>query len=84
MEISTIIFSPIYAIGNIVGGIVATLIQMVSGVVLPSTIIDTIGLLTMVTLLLSLADIAKKIAWGIVIICWALVVMRIGILTLGT
>lgn len=83
MEISTIIFSPIYAIGHIAGVIVATLIQFISGVILPSTIVDTIGLLTMVTILLLLANIAKKIAWGIVTICWALVIMRIGILTMG-
>ncbi len=80
MEISTIIFSPIYVIGHTVGVIVATLIQMLSGVILPDTTVDTIGLLAIVTVLLSLAEIAKKLAWGIVTICWALVMIKIGIL----
>lgn len=84
MEISTIIFSPTYAIGHVVGEIVAILVQIVSGVILPNTIIDNIGLLTMITLLLLLVGIAKKMAWEIVTICWALLIMRIGILTLGT
>ena len=83
MEISTIIFSPIYAIGHMVGVIVATLIQMLSGVVLPGTTVDTIGLLTIVTVLLSIAEIAKKIAWGIVTICWAFVMIKIGTLIMG-
>ncbi len=81
MDISTFIFSPIYIIGHWVGLIVATAVQMLSGVVLPTTIIDTVGLLSIATILLTLAEIAKKIAWGIVTICWALVIIRIGMLT---
>lgn len=83
-DISTFIFAPIYTIGHWIGGIVAELIQMVSGTVLPNSIIDTIGLLTMMTILLSIAEIAKKMARGIVIICWALVIIRIGMLMRGT
>lgn len=81
VDIMTFIYSPIYYVGHFVGLIVATLVQMFSGVVLPNTIIDTVGLLTIVTILLTLAEIAKKIAWGIVTICWALIIIRIGMLT---
>ena len=81
VDITTFIYSPIYIIGHWVGLIVATVVQMFSGVVLPNTIIDTVGLLTIATILLTLAEIAKKIAWGIVTICWALVIIRIGMLT---
>lgn len=83
MDIMNFVFSPVYTIGHLVGTIVAVLIQFLSGVVLSDTIIDTIGLLTMMTVILALADIAKKIAWGIVTICWALVIMRIGMLAMG-
>ena len=56
---------------------------MMSGVVLPDAIIDTVGLLTIVSLLLVLVSITKKIAWGIVTICWALIMIKIGLLMLG-
>ncbi len=77
------IFTPIYSIGNLVGKIVATVILIISGVEVPDAIIGTVGLLTVVTLLLILTDIAKKIAWGIVTICWALISIRVGLLMLN-
>lgn len=82
MDIS-FIFTPIYSIGNIVGRMVAAVIMIISGIALPDAIIDTVGLLTMVTVLLILVNIAKKIAWGIVTICWALLMIKIGLLMLG-
>lgn len=81
MEIS-FIFTPIYSIGNLVGRMVAVIVLIISGVVLPDTIVNTVGLLTIVTLLLVLVNIAKKITWGIVTICWALVMIKIGLLML--
>lgn len=77
------IFTPIYSVGNLVGKILATVILIASGVVLPDTVVNTVGLLTMITLLLALVNIAKKIAWGIVTIGWALIMIKIGILMLG-
>jgi hypothetical protein len=77
------IFTPIYSIGNLVGNMVAAVVMMISGVTLPGTVIGTVGLLTIVTILLVLVNIAKKIAWGIVTICWALIMIKIGLLMLG-
>ena len=83
VDITAIIYSPIYTIGHWVGEIVAIIVQTVSGVVLTGIIIDTVGLLTILTVILVLAEIAKKIAWGIVTICLALIIMRIGMLMIG-
>ena len=83
VDITAIIYSPIYTIGHWVGEIVAIIVQTVSGVVLTGIVIDTVGLLTILTVILVLAEIAKKIAWGIVTICWALIIMRIGMLMIG-
>ena len=77
------IFTPIYSIGHLIGEIVAKLVQGTSGVFLPVVIIDNIGLLTVMTVLLILVDITKKITWGILTICWALIIMRIGMLMVG-
>lgn len=84
IDISSIAFSAIYMIGHLIGTIIAGLIQILTGrVVLQDNMINTIGLLTMTTALLALADVAKKVAWAIVTICWALVIMRIGMLVIG-
>ena len=83
VDITAIIYSPIYTIRHWVGEIVSIIVQTVSGVVLTGIIIDTVGLLTILTVILVLAEIAKKIAWGIVTICWALIIMRIGMLMIG-
>lgn len=77
------IYTPIYSLGNLVGRIVAAVALMVSGTMLSNRIIETVGLLTIVTLFLLLVNMARKIAWGIVTICWALLMMKIGLLMLG-
>jgi hypothetical protein len=77
------LYTPIYSLGNVAGKIVAAAVLMISGVVLPDAIIDTVGLLTIVSLLLVLVSIARKMAWGIITICWALLMIKIGLLMLG-
>lgn len=77
------LYTPIYSLGNLVGRIVAAAVLMMSGVILPEAIIDAVGLLTIVSLLLVLVSIAKKLTWGIVTICWALLMIKIGLLMLG-
>lgn len=80
VELDSAIFSPLYIVGHIVGTIVVKIVQILSGVVLPDILVDTIGLLTIVTMLLILVEVAKKMAWGIVTICWGLILYRIGML----
>ena len=82
-DILTYIFTFIYTIGYIIGEKVAYIIQNISGVKVPNEITNTIGLLTMLTIFLSLADIAKKIVWMIVIIGWVLIIVRIVMLMIG-
>jgi hypothetical protein len=83
IDTANIVFSPIYTIGHYIGMTIVDLIKILSGVTLPNIIVDTIGLLVMMTMILVLSNKTKKIAWGIVTICWALVIMRIGMLTMG-
>ncbi len=80
---TSFMFIPMYSIGNLVAGIIAYVILIISGVVLPDSVINTLGLLTMVTLSLILVDIAKKVTWNIITICWALIMIKVGLLTLG-
>lgn len=83
MNLENFIFSPIYTIGHTVGTIIVKIISMLSGILLPDIIVDTIGILTIVTVLLILVDVARRITWSIVTICWALLIMRIGLLMIG-
>lgn len=82
VDLANIAFNPMYMVGLFLGALVAWLIRILSGgIVLSDTIVNSIGLLSMSTILLGLAGKTKKIAWGIVKISWALIIMRIGMLT---
>ena len=84
IDIWAFIYSPIYYVGHFIGAIVIKLIQIISGIILPDVIGDTVGLLTIVTILLTLVEIARKITWGILTICWALILIRVGLLMMGS
>jgi len=82
-DILTLIFGFIYTIGYFIGEKVVWIIESVSGVAVPNEITNTIGLLTMLTVFLTLADIAKKMTWMIVVIGWVLILLRIMMLMIG-
>lgn len=82
-DILTLIFGFIYTIGYFIGDKVVWIIESVSGVDVPNEITNTIGMLTILTIFLSLADIAKKIVWTIVAIGWVLIILRIVMLMIG-
>lgn len=80
----TLITAFIYTIGHWIAEKVVWIIQAISGVIIPSTIVDTIGLLIVLTIFLSLAEIAKKIVWIIVVLGWVLIIIRIVLLMIET
>ena len=82
-DMLTLIFGFIYTIGYFIGDKVVWIIESVSGVNVPNEITNTIGMLTILTIFLSLADIAKKIVWTIVAIGWVLIILRIVMLMVG-
>ena len=84
VDMLTVMMTFIYTIGHLIAEKVVLIIQTTSGVVIPPTIVDTIGLLIVLTIFLSLADIAKKIVWAIVVLGWILIILRIVLLMIGT
>lgn len=84
VDMLTVIMTFIYTIGHWIAEKVVLIIQAISGVIIPSTIVDAIGLLIVLTIFLSLADIAKKIVWTIVVLGWILIIIRIVLLMIGT
>lgn len=84
VDILTMVMTFIYTISHWIAEKVVWIIQAISGVIIPPTIVDTIGLLIVLTIFLSLADIAKKIVWAIVALGWMLIILRIILLIIGT
>ena len=82
-DILTLIFGFIYTIGYFIGDKAVRIIESISGANVPNEITNTIGMLTILTIFLSLVDIAKKIVWTIVIIGWVLIILRIAMLMVG-
>ncbi len=76
-DILTTIMAFIYTIGHWIGEKIVWLIQSISGVLIPQTIVDAIGLLVILTIFLAIAEVAKKAIWIIVAVGWVLIIARI-------
>ena len=82
-DILTTVMAFIYTLGHWLGEMIVGLIQSISGIMIPSTIVDAIGLLVILTIFLAIAEVAKKAIWIIVAVGWVLIILRIAILMMG-
>jgi len=82
-DILTTVMAFIYTLGHWLGEMIVGLIQSISGITIPSTIVDAIGVLVILTIFLAIAEVAKKAIWIIVAVGWVLIVLRIAILMMG-
>ena len=82
-DILTTVMAFIYTLGHWLGEIIVGLIQSISGIMIPPTIVDAIGLLMILTIFLAIAEVAKKAIWIIVAVGWVLIILRIAILMMG-
>ncbi len=72
------LLSFIYSIGHLIGeGIVRLITTILPSVPVPTELIDPIGLLAILTIFLAVAAIAKKLVWIVVIVGWALILIRL-------
>ncbi len=71
----------LYAAANWFGQLVVGLIQLILGDAIPETtfdgLVDPIGFLILLTIFLALAEVAKKIAWLVVVVGWILILVRV-------
>lgn len=79
-DILTSILAFIYTIGHWIGEKIVAVIQSIAGIILPTPIVDAIGMLVILTIFLGIAEVAKKAIWIVVAIGWALIIVRIVIL----
>jgi hypothetical protein len=82
-DILTSILAFIYTIGHWIGEKIVELIQYISGVIIPPSIVDAVGMLVILTIFLGIAEVAKKAIWIVVALGWALIIVRIVILMIG-
>lgn len=77
------VLSFIYTIGHWIGEKIVELIQLISGIILPQSIVDAIGMLVILTIFLAIAEVAKKAIWIVVALGWVFIVIRILMLMIG-
>ncbi len=76
-DIISQILTFIYSIGHWIGERIVGLIQLISGVLIPPSVVDAIGMLVILTIFLAIAEVAKKAIWIIVAVGWVLIIVRI-------
>jgi hypothetical protein len=77
------VLSFIYTIGHWIGEKIVDLIQYISGIIIPPSIVDAIGMLVILTIFLAIAEVAKKAIWIVVVIGWVFIIIRILMLMTG-
>lgn len=70
----------LYSIAHYIGvGIVEILNTIIPNVPMPEGLIDPIGFLALLTIFLVVAQIARKLAWIVVVAGWVLILARIAL-----
>ncbi|MCX6132387.1 MAG: hypothetical protein NTU47_01125 [Ignavibacteriales bacterium] len=78
-EILSGILTYLYSIAHYVGMFVVYLLgRVLPAARVPADLIDPIGYLALLTAFLILVQVAKKIAWILVVVAWALILVRIA------
>ena len=80
-EILAKILQFIHTVSSWVGSLIAAVIHSVlPSITIPKDLIEAIGLMAILTIFLLIVQVAKKLTWIVVIIGWALILVRIVLL----
>jgi hypothetical protein len=60
----------IYTIAHWAGGLIVGLVENIISLPTPANLVDPIGYLALLTVFLIVAEVAKKVVWGIVVVGW--------------
>ena len=83
-EILSGVLTFLYSIAHYVGMLVVFLLgQLLPAAKVPGDLVDPIGYLALLTAFIILVQVAKKIAWIVIVIGWALILVRIVLGLLG-
>lgn len=79
-EILSGILTYLYSIAHYVGQFIVYLLgRVLPAAKVPFDLVDPIGYLALLTAFLVLVQVAKKIAWILVIVAWVLIIVRISL-----
>jgi len=77
-EIVNQLLAFIYSIGHLIGqGFIRLITTILPSAPVPTELVDPIGLLSILTIFLVVAQVARKLTWIVVIIGWALILVRL-------
>jgi hypothetical protein len=77
-EVLAKILQFIHTIADWIGGLIATVIHSIlPSVTIPDDLIQSIGLMAILTIFLLIMQIAKKLTWIVVVVGWVLIIARI-------
>ena len=80
-SIVTMLLQFLHTLSDWAGGLIAAGIHFIlPSVNVPASLASSIGLLAVISILLGLAEVAKKAVWIVVLVGWVLVVVRIGLI----
>ena len=83
-DILSTLLTFLYSIAHYVGMLVVYLLgRVLPAAKIPTDLVDPLGYLALLTAFLILVQVAKKIAWIIVIAGWILILVRIGLALAG-
>ena len=83
-EILSGVLTFLYSIAHYVGMLVVYLLgRVLPTAKVPGDLVDPIGYLALLTAFIILVQVAKKIAWIVIVIGWALILVRIVLGLLG-
>jgi hypothetical protein len=83
-EILSGVLTFLYSIAHHVGMLVVFLLgQLLPAAKVPADLVDPIGYLALLTAFIILVQVAKKIAWIVIVIGWVLILVRIVLGLLG-
>lgn len=66
-----------YTLAHWFGAIVAEVVSAVLKYEIPADLIDPLGFLILITIFLAVTEVAKRLAWFVVIVGWVLILLRI-------
>jgi len=74
----------LYTISRWIGELIVRLVHsIVPDVTIPTSLVDAIGILALLTVFLVISDIAKRLAWIVVGVGWILIVVRVVLIVTG-
>ena len=82
-EVLAKILQFIHTIADWIGGLIATIIHSIlPSVTIPDDLIQSIGLMAILTIFLLIMQIAKKLTWIVVVVGWVLIMARIAMIVI--